>query len=103
MLKERLLEYSTIIHNEFKILFPDNESLEKKLNVKSYYKTDFNKIIVENDCGITNQKGLVVESCDKSVRVRFTLSEIISQIQDKYRVELYDALFAGKLSLAGGF
>jgi len=79
------------------------KSLEKKLNVKSYSRTDFNKIIVENDCGITNQKGLVVESCDKSVRVRFTLSEIISQIQDKYRVELYDALFAGKLSLAGGF
>lgn len=78
------------------------KSLEKKLDVEVYSKTDFNKIIVENDCGITNKMGIIVESCDKSVRARFTLSEVVSQIQDKYRVELYDALFAGKLNSAGG-
>lgn len=78
------------------------KSLEKKLDVSGYEKTDFNKIIVENDCGITNKMGLIVEACDKSVRARFTLSEVVSQIQDKYRVELYDALFGGKLSAAGG-
>lgn len=77
------------------------KSLEKKLDVSGYEKTDFNKIIVENDCGITNKMGLIVEACDKSVRARFTLSEVISQIQDKYRVELYDALFGGKLSAGG--
>lgn len=76
--------------------------LDKKLDVEAYSKTDFNKIIVENDCGITNKKGLIVEACDKSVRARFTLSEVVSQMQYKFRVELYDALFGGKLKAAGG-
>lgn len=71
--------------------------LDKKLDVESYSKTEFNKIIVENDCGLTRKEGVIVEACDKSVRCRFTLSEIISQIQYKYRAELCDALFGGRL------
>ncbi len=71
--------------------------LSKQLDVESYSKTEFNKIIVENDCGLTRKEGVIIEACDKSVRCRFTLSEIISQIQYKYRAELCNALFGGRL------
>ena len=68
------------------------------VTVISLEKTDFNKIIIENNCGITENKGIVLEADDKSVRLRLTLAEIISQILDKYRNELYDALFGGRLA-----
>ncbi len=71
---------------------------ERGVNVLSLEKTDFNKIIIENNCGITENKGIVLEADDKSVRLRLTLSEVISQILDKYRNELYDALFGGRLA-----
>lgn len=73
------------------------EKLDKKLDVDSYSQTEFNKMIVENDCGLTRLEGVIVESCDKSVRCRFTLSEAVSQMQYKYRAELCDALFGGRL------
>lgn len=68
------------------------------VTVISLEKTDFNKIIIENNCGITENKGIVLEADDKSVRFRLTLAEVISQILDKYRNELYDALFGGRLA-----
>lgn len=71
--------------------------LDKKIDVKSYIKTEFNKIVLENKCGISDVKGIILETDDKSVRCRLTLSEMFSQIQDKYRVELYRALFDGRL------
>ncbi|MBQ5999273.1 MAG: hypothetical protein IJL70_07380, partial [Treponema sp.] len=55
------------------------------VTVLSLEKTDFNKIIIENNCGITENKGIVLEADDKSVRLRLTLAEVISQILDKYR------------------
>lgn len=73
------------------------EKLDKKLDVDSYSQTEFNKMIVENDCGLTRLEGVIVESCDKAVRCRFTLSEAVSQMQYKYRAELCDALFGGRL------
>lgn len=76
-------------------------SVEKKvsklLKVDSCAETEFNKIIVENDCGLSKKEGIIVETVDKSVRSRFTFSEIVSQIQYKYRNELYEALFGGRL------
>lgn len=73
------------------------EKLDKKLDVDSYSQTEFNKMIVENDCGLTRLEGVIVESYDKAVRCRFTLSEAVSQMQYKYRAELCDALFGGGL------
>lgn len=73
------------------------EKLDKKLDVDSYSQTEFNKMIVENDCGLTRLEGVIVESCDNAVRCRFTLSEAVSQMQYKYRAELCDALFGGRL------
>lgn len=67
------------------------------INLKSCEKTDFNKLIVEDDCGIKHKEGIILESSDKLVRLRLTLSELVSQIEDEYRNELYDALFNGSL------
>ena len=65
------------------------KTVGKKFNLISVKETEFNKMIIENDLGITDRKGIILESEDKAVRVRMTLSEVISQIQDKYRAELY--------------
>lgn len=78
------------------------KTVGKKFNLISVKETEFNKMIIENDLGITDRKGIILESEDKAIRVRMTLSEVISQIQDKYRVELYSALFGERLNTVAG-
>lgn len=71
--------------------------LDKKFDVNSFEKTEFNKLIAENDCGLSFREGVILESCDKTARCRFTVSELVSQILYKYRKELTDSLFGGRL------
>ena len=78
------------------------KTVGKKFNLISVKETEFNKMIIENDLGITDSKGIILESEDKAIRVRMTLSEVISQIQDKYRAELYSALFGERLNTVAG-
>ena len=78
------------------------KTVGKKFNLISVKETEFNKMIIENDLGITDRKGIILESEDKAIRVRMTLSEVISQIQDKYRAELYSALFGERLNTVAG-
>ncbi len=73
------------------------KAFENKYTIVSFNKTDFNKLIIESDCGITTKLGIILEADDKSVRVRTTLSEIICQLQDEYRTELCKTLFDGRL------
>lgn len=78
------------------------KTVGKKFNLISVKETEFNKMIIENDLGITDRKGIILESEDKAIRVRMTLSEVISQTQDKYRAELYSALFGERLNTVAG-
>lgn len=78
------------------------KTVGKKFNLISVKETEFNKMIIENDLGITDRKGIILESEDNAIRVRMTLSEVISQIQDKYRAELYSALFGERLNTVAG-
>ena len=78
------------------------KTVGKKFDLISVKETEFNKMIIENDLGITDSKGIILESEDKAIRVRMTLSEVISQIQDKYRAELYSALFGERLNTVAG-
>lgn len=78
------------------------KTVGKKFNLISVKETEFNKMIIENDLGITDRKGIILESEDKAICVRMTLSEVISQIQDKYRAELYSALFGERLNTVAG-
>lgn len=73
------------------------KALEKRFELVSCEKTEFNKLIVEKSCGNSCKKGIILETEDRSVRCRLTFSELFSQIQDTYRKELYDALFGGRL------
>ena len=76
------------------------KTVGKKFDLISVKETEFNKMII--DLGITDRKGIILESEDKAIRVRMTLSEVISQIQDKYRAELYSALFGERLNTVAG-
>ena len=73
--------------------------LEKKLGKKllDCNKTVFRKIVLEEEYGLQNPCGIILESEDKSIRARLTLSEIVSHLMDSKREELADALFGGSL------
>lgn len=73
--------------------------LEKKLGKKllDCNKTVFRKIVLEEEYGLKNPCGIILESEDKSIRARLTLSETVSHLMDSKREELADALFGGSL------
>lgn len=73
--------------------------LEKKLgkNLLECQKTVFGKIVPEEQCGLKNPCGIILESDDKKIRIRLTLSKVFNQILDEKRAELADALFGGSL------
>lgn len=73
--------------------------LEKKLGKKllSCKETQFGKILLEDDCGLNKPEGIILESENKDFRCRLTLSQVISQLLDKNRAELSDALFGEQL------
>lgn len=71
--------------------------LEKIVKVSSIEKTEFNKKFPEKNYGLENQKGIILETSDKKIRIRLTLSELVSQLEEKYREELYKKLFGGRL------
>lgn len=74
--------------------------LSKELgsNLGTCSKTEFGKIVIEKDIGLSKNEGIILEAEDKSLRVHLTLVEKISQILDKNRAELSETLFgAGKL------
>ena len=73
--------------------------LTKKLgkNLAECKETIFRKIALEDDCGLEKPQGIILEAQDKSFRCRLTLGQAISQILDKNRADLSDALFGGQL------
>lgn len=60
-------------------------------------KTDFGKIMIEEELGLENNQGIILEAEDKSMRARLTLVQVLGGILDNYRQELSDALFGGSL------
>lgn len=71
------------------------------IKILSFSKTEFGRIIIEEDIGLEKNEGIILESPDKALRCRLTLSQLFNDIMDKYRAQLNDALFAqGKA--AGG-
>ncbi len=71
--------------------------IDNQVNVVRYEQVSFGKIIVENDCALSNLFGIILEDEELLIRVRLTISELVSQIQEKYRWELYNSLFDGRL------
>ena len=83
--------------SEFKSILLDfvNNFLSKKLgkNLICCEKTEFGKIVEENDIGLAKNEGIILEAQDKSLRCRLTLVEAFSRILDTYRKDLVQTLF----------
>lgn len=85
----------------------DLDNAKKKLEafseikLLSCTKTEFGRIIIEDDIGLEKNEGIILESPDKSLRVRLTLSQVFARIMDKYRAELTAALFDGDKAFGG--
>ena len=60
-------------------------------------KTEFGKVAYEKDFGMENPQGIILETENKSIRVRLTFSQVLEQILDKNREELTSTLFGGDL------
>ncbi len=99
---ELVLNYCQVPANEFNaFVYGFDIGLVKKLLTArtkavllSIEKTDFCKIVLEDDIGLEKNEGIILETKDKAVRCRLTLAEVVSRILDKYREELTTALFA---------
>lgn len=82
----------------------DFEKTKKKLsgqlgkNLLKCEKTEFGRVSVEEEI-IEKNEGVILESEDKSLKLRLTLSELVSTLFENHRQELCDALF-GKGGLA---
>ncbi len=71
--------------------------LGKHLDFVSVEKTEFNKRLPEKSFGFDAHRGVILETDDRQIRIRLTESEIVSQLEEKYRRELYTKLFDGRL------
>ena len=60
-------------------------------------KTEFGKVAYEKDFGFENPQGIILETENKSIRMRLTFSQLLEQILDKNREELTSTLFGGDL------
>lgn len=74
------------------------KKLGKSVQISSIEKTEFNKILPEKDFSLSKKRGVILETDSRDIRVRLTLSEIVSQLEEKYREELYKTLFDGGIN-----
>ena len=73
--------------------------LSSKLGDKllSCTETKFGAVALEDEIGLANPQGIILESEDKNFRCRLTLSEVIEKLLDTNRAELSATLFGGDL------
>lgn len=71
------------------------KAIEKqiKANLSSVEKTEFGKIIVEDGIELKTQQGIILESEDRALRLRLTLSQLVNTVLDDNRDKLVTALF----------
>lgn len=81
----------------------DSDSVKKEISSKlkaeivSVSSVDFSKSGEDAVDGISIHEGVILETEDRSVRVRLTVEEYIKELEDKYRKELAETLFCGRL------
>jgi V/A-type H+-transporting ATPase subunit E len=73
--------------------------LSKKLGDKllSCAQTKFSAEVYEEDLGLAEPQGIILETEDKNFRSRLTLNEVIEKLLDANRSELSDTLFGGQI------
>ena len=62
-------------------------------NLTAVEKTEYGKMIIEEEIALKTQQGIILEAEDRSFRLRLTINQIISHILDVNREELTVALF----------
>lgn len=72
-------------------------TLSSKVKINSCSSVEFAKSGSEAVDGIEIHEGVILLSEDKSVKIRLTLEEVITELIDKYRKELAVTLFGGRL------
>lgn len=72
-------------------------TLSSKVKINNCFSVDFAKSGSEAVDGIEIHEGVILLSEDKSVKIRLTLEEVITELIDKYRKELAVTLFGGRL------
>lgn len=72
-------------------------TLSSMVKINSCSSVDFAKSGSEAVDGIEIHEGVILLSEDKSVKIRLTLEEVITELIDKYRKELAVTLFGGRL------
>ncbi|MCQ2601455.1 MAG: V-type ATP synthase subunit E [Treponema sp.] len=72
-------------------------ALGNKVKINSCSSVDFAKSGEEAVEGIEIHEGVILLSEDKSVKIRLTLEEVITELIDKHRNELAVTLFGGRL------
>lgn len=72
-------------------------TLSSKVKINSCSSVEFAKSGSEAVDGIEIHEGVILLSEDKSVKIRLTLEEVITELIDKYRQELAVTLFGGRL------
>lgn len=72
-------------------------ALSSKIKIKDCTPIDFAKSGETAIDGIDIHEGVILLSEDKSVKIRLTLEEVITELIDKYRNELAVTLFGGRL------
>lgn len=73
----------------------DTEKALKKVfgeSLLNVFEVEFNTKIYEESF-LENNQGVIIMSENEDIKCRFTLSEIMNEISDKYRNELYESLF----------
>lgn len=81
----------------FDVEFSRKKLEQKKLKINSFEKIDFVKSGETAVDGIDLHEGIILDSQDKSVKIRLTIEELVTEILDKYRNELAVTLFGGRL------
>ncbi|MCR5607307.1 MAG: hypothetical protein K6F69_10895 [Treponema sp.] len=66
-------------------------------NVSSVSKITFEQSGESACAGLNIHEGIIVESDDKMVKCRFSLDQLISELEDTYSYELASTLFGGRL------
>lgn len=72
-------------------------TLSSKVKINSCSSVEFAKSGSEAVDGIEIHEGVILLSEDKSVKIRLTLEEVITELIEKYRKELAVTLFGGRL------
>ena len=81
----------------FDVEFSRKKLEQKKLKINSFEKIDFVKSGETAVDGIDLHEGIILDSQDKSVKIRLTIEELVVELLDKYRNELAVTLFGGRL------